>query len=118
MRAFLIALLLLDFNVAASELPQAKIEQIGKLVGTFMSANEVPGLSIAVVVDGNGEVVATAGLWPPAPGVPVTELAIGDVGRLRTIRLAPPRTGGGYAVTDLAELAEAGRLTAAAVRPT
>ena len=53
MRTILIAFLLLGTNLAASELPRAKVEQIEKLVNTFMSANEVPGLSIAVVVDGD-----------------------------------------------------------------
>jgi serine beta-lactamase-like protein LACTB, mitochondrial len=54
MRALLIALLLIavTFTAAAAELPQAKIEGIERLVTAFMSTNEVPGLSIAVVADG------------------------------------------------------------------
>jgi serine beta-lactamase-like protein LACTB len=38
--------------VLATGLPQAKIDGIDKLVTAFISANEIPGLSIAVVADG------------------------------------------------------------------
>ena len=54
MRPLLIALLLISFTftAAAAELPQAKIEGIERLVTAFMAANEVPGLSVAIVADG------------------------------------------------------------------
>src|SRR5713226_5749248 len=38
--------------VNAQRLPPAKVEQIDRLVEAFMLAHSVPGLSIAVVVDG------------------------------------------------------------------
>ena len=38
--------------VNAQHLPPAKLEQIERLVKAFMSAHSVPGLSIALVVDG------------------------------------------------------------------
>jgi serine beta-lactamase-like protein LACTB len=39
-------------TATAAELPNAKIEAIDRLVKAFMTANGVPGLSIAVVADG------------------------------------------------------------------
>ena len=75
------------------------------------------GASGAAVVDGSGAVVATAGGWPPADPAAITEILLGSEGRFSTVALGPHKSGRPYAATELAELAEAGRLTVAAVRP-
>ncbi len=54
MRSLLISVLLLTSSItaAAADLPQTKIDGIERFVKAFMSANGVPGLAVAVVVDG------------------------------------------------------------------
>ena len=54
MRTLLIAssLLAITSSAPAADLPQAKIEGVERLITAFMSSNEVPGLSIAIVADG------------------------------------------------------------------
>ena len=53
MRALFVLLLSLAVPASGAELPASKIEGIEKLVTSFMSANGVPGMSVAVVVDGH-----------------------------------------------------------------
>ncbi len=48
----LLTVLLFAGVASAAELPQAKVEGVEKLVSTFMSAHGVPGLSMAIVADG------------------------------------------------------------------
>lgn len=45
-------LLLLTSSIAGADLPQSKIDGVERLVTTFMAKNGVPGLSIAIVADG------------------------------------------------------------------
>ena len=75
------------------------------------------GATGAAVLDGSGTVVASAGVWPSADPAAITEIRLGSEGRFSTVALGPHRAGRPYPAADLAELAEAGRLTAAAVRP-
>jgi hypothetical protein len=73
----------------------------------------------AVVVDGSGAVIGSAGLWPPAPSSDprLIRVPLADAGPFHAIVLAPRRDGRPYSPAELALLEEAGRLTASAVRP-
>jgi len=91
MRAILIAVALLGVNATAAELPQAKREAIERLVSTFMSSNEVPGLSIAVVADGEVAWAAGYGLADMQNFVPmkaVTMLQAASIGKTMTATAA------------------------------
>jgi len=49
--------------------------------------------------------------------MPTTRVALAESGPIRAILVAPGHGGRAHAAADLAALEEAGRLTAAAVRP-
>ena len=46
------AALAIAFQTRAADLPQSKVEGIERLVGAYVASQKIPGLSIAVVVDG------------------------------------------------------------------
>jgi hypothetical protein len=78
----------------------------------------------AAVVDGSGEILATAGDWPVAPAVEVLipgpdSPAVGRPGarRLRAILVGPQARGGRHDPAAIAELREFAQLAAEAIRP-
>jgi hypothetical protein len=75
----------------------------------------------AAVLDRSGSLAASAGSWPPTDPADFTEIRLSGEGHLGAILLGPRRGSRGgarpYPAEDLAELAEAGRLAAEAVRP-
>jgi hypothetical protein len=93
------------------------IDPIGAAENLAREAVAELGATGAAVFDDSGSVVASAGTWPPADAAASTEIRLGSEGRLSSIALGPHRSGRPYAAAALAELAEAGRLTVAAVRP-
>jgi serine beta-lactamase-like protein LACTB len=93
MRRLLIVLpiLCIPLSAHAADLPPAKIEAIERLVKTFMSANQVPGLSIAVVADGelkwsNGYGVADVQNSVPAKATTMFQAA--SIGKTMTATAA------------------------------
>jgi serine beta-lactamase-like protein LACTB, mitochondrial len=74
MRRLLIALALVSVatNAAAAAIPKSKIAAIERLVKAFIATNQIPGLSIAVVVDGKTEWTKAYGFADLENSVPVT----------------------------------------------
>src|ERR1043165_1601735 len=93
MRRFPVSLIFLAIalSAAGAELPPAKIEGVERLVTSFMSANEVPGMSIAIVADGelkwsNGYGFAYIENFVPAKSTTMYQNA--SIGKLQTATAA------------------------------
>jgi len=100
-----------------------KVEAVLKVIDPVRAAENLAREAVAeldatgaAVLDRSGAIVSIAGIWPPADPAAITEIRLGSEGLYSLITLGPRKGGRPYPPAGLEELAEAGRLTAEAIR--